>query len=736
MFARSTHSGNAKASTSGTSSSMVLTHSFFISISYKDAKRACSTARIMKHNKLLLRNLSRRLILFGMMTLISLNLFASDFTFEGVNYTIISEKEKTCKTVGSNVKGDLILPPHPNGYTLVRLGNDSFRDNDELISVVIPETVITIGQNCFQDCTSLSSIVVPASVTSIERYAFSGCTLRPLKIEGDPGADSYILNGVVQYSGYKGLKKGSFIVCLPENVNKTKELCEVMVYPDNLPYFPVVTKYVKGFGIQLYKSESYDKEIDDFSISVTRSSNKSETETISDIMDEYLFKNLLAQSTYTICMKWKDSESGEEKSYSLVENTLNAEFKWRSSMTQTSIKIESLSAVEDITFEPTEYEVVLDGKKYNASSLPIIISDLYPETEYDVTFNATNGTEVLASRVTYMSTHSWGCKVQAIGKSSTTASATAAFTEEDAKPDKVWWACGETELAGTAATFVSLTPNENQSLAFYIKYKDRPYLYPLDVKTDELELTTLKPKCVSETCAIVAAQTNISDVEPSVGFEWKKYDAPASLPASEGYGVVCEGMLEGYIKNLQPTSFYNVRPFYKSGEGKYYYGDWITFDPSDFSYFEPTIRTYPVQDITEKSATVKGYVLQGTDDIKSQGFQYWKTGRKKTKGNAPSDSDITTVVATGQVMTVTLDDLEAATDYTFRVFVETKAGFTYGDEQQFTTEGVSSVVEIDEEVSSPKVVCYYDMMGVRSDKPHKGLNIVVYSDGTSKKVMK
>ena len=187
----------------------------------KDAKRACSTARIMKHNKLL-RKLSRRLILFGMMTLISLNIFASDFTFEGVNYTIISEKEKTCKTARSNVKGDLILPSHPNGYTLETLGGYSFNDNDQLISVVIPETVTTIGQNCFQDCTSLSSIVVPASVTSIERYAFSGCTLRPLKIEGDPGGDSYTLNGVVQYSAYKGLKKGSFIVCLPENVNKTK----------------------------------------------------------------------------------------------------------------------------------------------------------------------------------------------------------------------------------------------------------------------------------------------------------------------------------------------------------------------------------------------------------------------------------------------------------------------------------------------------------------------------------
>ena len=247
--------------------------------------------------------------------------------------------------------------------------------------------------------------------------------------------------------------------------------------------------------------------------------------------------------------------------------------------------------------------------------------------------------------------------------------------------------------------------------------------------TIPLELKTLKPKCVSETCAIVAAETNISDIEPSVGFEWKKYDAPASMPASEGYGAVCDGMLEGYIKNLQSTSFYNVRPFYKNAAGKYYYGDWITFDPSDFSYFEPTVRT-------QTSATVRGYVMPGTENIKRQGFQYWKTGGRKVRANVPSGSDIITVDGSGQVMTITFDDLEPGTDYAFRVFVETDAGYTYGDEQKFTTEGVASIEDITDGSLFPKVVGYFNMMGVKSDKPHKGVNIVVYSDGTSKKMMK
>lgn len=198
-------------------------------------------------------------------------------------------------------------------------------------------------------------------------------------------------------------------------------------------------------------------------------------------------------------------------------------------------------------------------------------------------------------------------------------------------------------------------------------------------------------------------------------------------------------MIEGYIQNLQPTSFYNVRAFYKEASGIYHYGEWITFDPSDFSYFEPTVRTYPVETITTNSATVVGYVLQGTDDIKSQGFQYWATNPQSgPRYDAPANSDMVTVYATGQRMTATFENLDPATTYVYRAFVETDSGYTYGDELTFTTADTSGVIPVfdAEDTVEPEVIGYYDLMGNRFSVPQKGLNIVVYSDGTCKKMLR
>ena len=50
-----------------------------------------------------------------------------------------------------------------------------------------------------------------------------------------------------------------------------------------------------------------------------------------------------------------------------------------------------------------------------------------------------------------------------------------------------------------------------------------------------------------------------SDDETSLGFQWKKCDAPESLKPNEAYAAVYNGTLEGYLKNLQPTSYFTVR---------------------------------------------------------------------------------------------------------------------------------------------------------------------------------
>lgn len=162
----------------------------------------------------------------------------------------------------------------------------------------------------------------------------------------------------------------------------------------------------------------------------------------------------------------------------------------------------------------------------------------------------------------------------------------------------------------------------------------------------------------------------------------------------------------------------------------------MTFDPADFSYFEPTVRTYATTECSHNTAFLKGYAMQGSEPITEQGFQYWESGSRQISIKANESHQIHTITASGQVMTATIENLKSETSYKFRAYAKTASGIITGDEQEFTTKSAPSGVE-DVAVSpeEPKIEAYYNIGGLRSDKPFEGLNIVVYSNGTTRKIV-
>ena len=84
-------------------------------------------------------------------------------------------------------------------YVVTSIGEDAFRENGNIKSISIPETVIDIGASAFASCNSLASaqlpnglthigpdmfrgciqlvsVVIPSSVSTIDYWAFGGCT--------------------------------------------------------------------------------------------------------------------------------------------------------------------------------------------------------------------------------------------------------------------------------------------------------------------------------------------------------------------------------------------------------------------------------------------------------------------------------------------------------------------------------------------------------------------------------
>lgn len=239
------------------------------------------------------------------------------------------------------------------------------------------------------------------------------------------------------------------------------------------------------------------------------------------------------------------------------------------------------------------------------------------------------------------------------------------------------------------ATLDGLDPDTENGVVYYMKTKKHGIAEGYySCKTPSLKLTTAKPKVTNKGEAVVCATTNMDDAETHAGFEWRKTDAPDVVESRQGGAVIYNGTMEGKIKNLDTSAYWKVRAYYKSNSGKMYYGDWIGFDPNDFSYFEPTVHTYSSPEVNGTSVTLAGAAVEGTDEIQEQGFEYWSGSANTRESRAPSNVQRVTA-NTGQRMTATITDLSNDT-YTYRSYVKTEKGTFYGEEQKFTITAGSS----------------------------------------------
>ena len=291
-----------------------------------------------------------------------------------------------------------------------------------------------------------------------------------------------------------------------------------------------------------------------------------------------------------------------------------------------------------------------------------------------------------------------------------------------------------------------LEPSQKYNFVIAVSHKDdasAKYSWIEEEWTQALTLTTQAPKVISSGNVIVAAESNVDDEEENLGFEWRRTDWTDDFPSNTGIAYLYEGTMEGYIRNLNTDKLWKFRPYYLSDSGTYYYGDWMGLDPTNTSYFEPTVHTYAKIEVEGNTALVKGYALNGTDKIAVQGFKYWNSsdkanGMSMTPAKAPAiPGSAQTVEAEGRVMEATLSGLDYETDYSYVAFVKTTEGETfYGDVRSFTTgvntSGIDTAATTD---SSVEVVGIYDLQGHRQHALRPGINIVRYSDGTAKKVM-
>ena len=298
-------------------------------------------------------------------------------------------------------------------------------------------------------------------------------------------------------------------------------------------------------------------------------------------------------------------------------------------------------------------------------------------------------------------------------------------------------------VEGNTYKLYGINPNSSYNCQYKVIVEDDngnsyPYEVSSNTRTAVLTLTTQQPKVITVGNVVVAANSNLDDEETNVDFEWRRIDWPDDFASNFGVAYLYGGTMEGYIRNLYTEKLWRYRPFYESDSGNRYYGEWVGIDPTNTSYFEPTVHTYSAITVEGNRAEVKGYAMRGTDNVSSQGFMYWPNNTSfslRRKVNS-IPGNVTVVQASGNVMTATLEGLEYETGYCYVAFVTTSEGETfYGEQQSFrTTFDPDGIKDIEH---SPLNIeeAWYSIDGKKLSKPQKGINIIRYSDGTSRKVL-
>ena len=120
----------------------------------------------------------KRLFLTIIVICFPIFLFAEEVEVNGLFYDIYKNEAEVIKSP-HKYKGDIIIPESilykGKKYNVNQIGEDAFRQCDDLYSVLIPNSIYRIKQYAFCDSKNLKSVQLSKNLEIIDNSAFNGC---------------------------------------------------------------------------------------------------------------------------------------------------------------------------------------------------------------------------------------------------------------------------------------------------------------------------------------------------------------------------------------------------------------------------------------------------------------------------------------------------------------------------------------------------------------------------------
>lgn len=109
--------------------------------------------------------------------------------------------------------GELVIPSELDGRAVTGIGEKAFYEED-MTSVILPESVTYIGDEAFYFCSKLRKLLISENVTYIGDYAFAGCRLTDFVI---PEGVQYIGDAAFCYTEMSSVTIPDSVTAMGEN---------------------------------------------------------------------------------------------------------------------------------------------------------------------------------------------------------------------------------------------------------------------------------------------------------------------------------------------------------------------------------------------------------------------------------------------------------------------------------------------------------------------------------------
>ena len=405
----------------------------------------------------------------------------------------------------------------------------------------------------------------------------------------------------------------------------------------------------------------------------------------------------------------------ELSNFEFTTKDVNVSVKF-SAITQTKATMKVSVENGDATISNLCYKINSSDKKPLNGT--VMFKDLTPNTEYSITiYGSINGKECSWSGFSFI-TNSVIVNINAKTITQTSCDFNLSYNCGDA----TFVSSGivydlssvlNNDRVGKGTILIKeLLPNTTYYYKGYVETKESGRIYSslYSFTTKDIVCQTSAATCISNRSATLNG--NIScDAYSSAefGFQWKQMENWNTEPAfTKGHksddGSISVSLVNGM---LEPNTDYQYRTVVRYNDKYYYSNSWKTFrTESEYIYYPTSVYTMFRTDRENNRLILCGYYIAGSDEIITQGYEYWSISSPNSVSTMFSNSNVTKIV-TDQTMQYELNP-EAMQDgvYSVRAFVQTASGkVEYGNTLTFEIQQKGVVGIENQTIDNKKIGC-------------------------------